>query len=610
MDGLGIHVLANEWHSWFAGARIDKVHQPSARELVLTLRTGGKNERILLSAHRQMARAHVLRHIRPNNPQDPPMFCMLLRRRIEGGRIISVWQPGWERILGLEIEAQNDFGDLVKYHLILEVMGKHSNLVFCQADEAGNPSKIVDSIVHVTPDMSRVRPVLPGHLYTAPPPQDKLSIEDLKAQMLVDTLANAQTRKQVERNVTSQLQGAGPETVREALFRAHDGQAADTGVKGPAATDAWTITAEEVPRLAEQLLLSLRQIYDEAVNRKEPATVAEDQLGQTIAAAPFRMLSQTRVVNMDSYDEALEKLYQSALTMSQFSAEQRNITRSVTESLDKLRGKLVKLENERFESLDSETPRIYGEVLMAFAYQVEKGASSVTLPNFYDDDNPLEIQLNPALSATQNATHYFKTASKKKRAIPLIAEEIAQTTEDINYLESVLALLEQTEPRGYGPIRTELERQGFLNRKREARNQGRQSRAKAKAHDDIGKPEEYLSLDGFRIRVGRNNLQNDRLTLKWSQPDDVWLHVKDAPGSHVVIQTERRTIPEATLHQAALLAAYFSKLRTSVNVPVDYTETRHVWKPNGARPGHVLYDHQKTLYATPDKSLIDAIARP
>ena len=609
MDGLGIRVLAGEWENWFAGARIEKVHQPTAREVVLTLRRAGKTTRVLLSAHRQLGRAHVLRKVRPDNPQEPPMFCMLLRRRIEGGKVTRVWQPGWERILCLDIEAQSDIGDIVHYVLLLEVMGKHSNLIFCVADDAGTPTKVVDAIVHVTPDMSRVRPVLPGHAYTLPPVQDKAAIEHLNATSLELAFSSVTTAKQAERAIMGTLLGAGPETAREALHRAQIHLTSDIGTtserKDVEERAHSTVEKTDLEKLQEVI----RHLYRAAEERQESASILEDQLGQAVASAPFMLSFGPRVVQMESFDAALERLYEAALTRSQFSAEYQSIVRSVADTVGRLRGKLAKLEREREDSLDIDSPRIAGELLMAYLYQVEKGASSVVLPNFYDSESPLSISLDPALSPTQNATRYMKLASKRKRALPLIALEMEKTSHDIAYLESVLQMLDQTAPGHYGPIRTELERQGFLAKKhRGAGKTTKEARqVKHRQSEQMGRPDEFTSTDGFTIRVGRNNLQNDRLTLKSGKPGDIWLHVKDAPGSHVVIDTGQKEVPDSTLHEAALLAAYFSKLRSSVNVPVDFTEVRHVWKPSGARPGHVLYDHQKTLYATPDKALIDEI---
>ncbi len=608
MDGLGIRVLTGEWNEWFTGARIEKVHQPTAREVVLTLRKGGKTTRVLLSAHRQLARAHVLRQVRPGNPQEPPMFCMLLRRRIEGGRVTRVWQPGWERILCLDIEAQNDIGDVIRYVLALEVMGKHSNLIFCLQNEDGSPDKIVDAIVHVTPDMSRVRKVLPGHLYTLPPAQNKVDIKNLDAATLETALIGVTTTKEAQRAIMGVLLGAGPDTTREALHRAQVDLNTSIGSSTASADRNRTTDGNGVafPKNdISRLLETLHQLYTAAEQRQEPASILQDQLGQAVAAAPFFFSLGLRVVKLESFDAALERLYEAALTRSQFSADYQSMVRSVSDTLDRLRGKLAKLDSEREESLDADSPRIAGELLMAYLYQVPKGASRVELPNFYDDDTPLAISLDPALSATQNATRYFKLASKRKRALPLIAHAMEKTSQDMAYLESVLQLLEQTDPGHYGPIRTELERQGFLVKKRRSEGKAKQ-RAQGKHHhaEQIGRPDEFISTDGFTIRVGKSNLQNDRLTLKFGKPDDIWLHVKDAPGSHVLIEADHREVPETTLHEAALLAAYFSKLRTSINVPVDFTEVRHVWKPNGARPGYVLYDNQKTLYATPDKTLI------
>ncbi|MCL6453039.1 MAG: NFACT family protein [Alicyclobacillus sp.] len=585
MDGLGIRVLAQEWNAWFAGARIDKVHQPTARELVLAVRAPGRSERILLSADRQAPRAHGLRGGRPANPTDPPMFCMLVRRRIEGGRIVSVQQPGWERVLQIHVESLDDIGEPAHFALVLEMMGKHSNLIFCAADPLGTPLRVLDAVVHVTADMSRVRQVIPGVPYQAPPPQDKVTVSALTVGEVADLLAGRSERS-VLRSFLARVHGVGPELIRETAAR----------VGWDAAPEVW--------------LAQLRELFNPAAAGHSTPTVGVNELGYVVAAAPFPLTFTPRAETASSFDAAVEQLYADAVRRLQNSSAYRELDQAIAAQLDRLRGKRAKLEQEQVDEREIESLRMQGDLLMAFLHQVQKGRRSVTLPNFYDGDRPCTIALDPALSPTENATRYYKRASKRKRALPVVAAELERTADDIRYLESVLATLEQGDPSLYPAIRKELERQGFIRPKVQA--QGRRKGVTAekrngRGKDDIGRPDEYRSSDGWRIRVGRNNLQNDRLTLRQSRPDDLWFHVKDAPGSHVVVEVPSTPVPETTLAEAALLAAYFSKLRTEANVPVDYTAVRHVWKPNGARPGHVLYEGQRTVYATPDKALMDGL---
>lgn len=609
MDGLGIRVLGLEWHNSFGGGRIDKIHQPNAQELVLTVRANGQTSRLLLSAHKQFARAHSLRTVKPANPVEPPMFCMLLRRRIEGGRILSIRQPDWERILHIHIAAQDELGDPAYYLLILEVMGKHSNLIFCHATEEGMPLTVVDSVVHVTPDMSRVRQILPGIKYVGPPPQEgKVSVYDLSQDVIALAFEQSKSEKAFARALMTYVHGLGPDTAKEAIRRAAVGAQRGQQIL----TDAFShLKTWPLEQAAAAIAYALGDLFNRTETKQESPSIGRNDMGYVEAAAPFSISFTPRTEELSSFDECIEQLYEETSRRSQVTAAFQEIEQAVLTHLDRLRGKSVKLTEQRVESEDIEEPRIKGELLMAYSYQVAKGASSAELPNFYDENRPMVIELDPALSATANATQYFKQASKRKRAIPILEEELLRTKGDIEYLESVLATLNQVDGSLYPSIRSELEKQGFIRAKNVSKGHHKQGNKRKESpkqkREDIGRPDEYWSCDGHRIRVGRNNLQNDRLTLRTSRPSDIWLHVKDAPGSHVVIESGDGPVPHSTIEEAALLAAYFSKARIGSNVPVDWTEIKNVWKPNGARPGHVLYESQRTLYATPDKALIDVI---
>ncbi|MCL6515410.1 NFACT family protein [Alicyclobacillus sp.] len=577
MDGLAVRALCADWNERFLRARIEKIHQPGDREVVLTLRTQAGVRRVLLCAHRALPRAHELHLARPANPDEPPMFCMLLRKRLEGGRVIAVRQQGWDRVMELHVEAVDELGDRVRYALVLEMMGKHSNLMLVEADTQGALGRIVDSVVHVGADLSRVRQVLPGLAYRPAPP-------------LARTVYNEVTEADIEALGLADL-----DPKRRA--RALGGLVAGMG----------TVTAEEVLHRAgstdgASVLRALREVFSAATGRLEPPTVGLDDLGWPLAAAPFRLTHCARFEETGTLDEAIDRLYARVLERGQTSRLAQALVRDVQRQMDRLRGKIANLEREQAEASDHEALRVRGELLLSYPHLVARGAGEVTLPNFYADGAPETIPLDPALTAIENAQRYFHQASRKKRAIPRIDAELEQSRRDLVYLEEVLLYVETARPEELAAIRRELVQQGFLPAGRP-----RAERPDRRGDRGPGQPDAYESSDGWIIRVGRNHAQNDRLTLRQSQPDDVWLHTKDLPGSHVVIQTQGREVPETTLHEAALLAAYFSRGRDAGTVAVDHTRIRHVWKPNGARPGFVLYDHQKTLYVHPDRQRIEAI---
>ncbi len=516
------------------------------------------------------------------------MFCMLLRKRLESGRLLEVRQQGWDRVLEFVFESLNEIGDTVQHVLILEVMGKHSNLILTTANDAGQPERIVDSIVHVTREMSRVRQVLPGLPYQPAPPQNKKSYLEVTVEDVAALELSEKSGKRKNLALCGLVAGIGPTAAREILYRAGSAE-------------------EGVPVRADAVVRELRSLVDGVLHGTEHPSIGLDELGIPAEAAPYALHSYPSFRAVESLSDALQLVYAEAVGRVHTSNLSRDLENAVLAHLDRLRGKRQKMQEQHAESQDFEQYRIQGELLTAYAHLVQKGATEVTLPNFYDDEKPLTIPLDPALSATHNAQRYFRLASKKKRALPLLEKELEQIEQDMQYLENILVYLQDANAEQLQALRDELEKEGFLQPKATRK---RRSHPQKRASGGAGTPDVYVSSDGYTIRVGRNNAQNDRLTLKSSQPFDIWLHVKDMPGSHVVITANRATeVPERTLEEAALLAAYFSKGRNSANVPVDFTQIRHVWKPNGARPGHVLYDHQKTLYVTPERGHVEEILR-
>lgn len=591
MDGLTIRRLALELDATLRGAKIEKIYQPGDRDIVLSLRVPGQGGmRLFLSAHKQFARVHFLIDERPENPQEPPMFCMLLRKHLEGGRVASVEQRDWDRVLTFCIEAIDELGDVRVYTLIAELMGRHSNLILCRADDAEGSQRIVDSIVRVTEFMSRHREVLPGAPYIAPPEQHKQTVSELPSTLFSGINSDQWMSRANAMFIVDRVAGLGPVSAREILHRA-------------------AIEREHQPELSvsETVIEQTKRLIEIASSGEEMASTALDEMGRAMECAPFLLTHRPSHAPCPSMSEAIRRRFADTGEVLYHSHLQDELQRAVLEHLDRLRGKRVKLEESRAESTDEGIYRVKAELLTAFAHQFTKGDTSVELPNYYEDNQPLLIELDPALDPIGNAQRYFKMASKRKRAAASVHEQLEETERDMRYLEEVMESLRDASLDNLEQVRSELVSQGFLQDKpaKRKRNVGR---AQRQLKAPVSRPEVFLSEEGFIIRVGRNNSQNDRLTLKQSDKSDIWLHVKDQPGSHVVIERgQANEIPEGTIEEAALLAAYFSRGRDSATVPVDFTEIRHVWKPNGSRPGFVLYDHQKTLFVTPERSVLEPI---
>lgn len=586
MDGLTMRRLTIELASRLQGSKIEKIYQPGERDLVLSVRQSGVGTaKLFLSAHKQFARVHFLAEERPDNPQEPPMFCRFLRKHIEGGRIVDVVQHDWDRVIEFRIEGIDELGDVRVYSLICELMGRHSNILLCREEQ--DRLRIMDAIVRVTEAMSRHREVLPGAPYIAPPAQHKATYLDTTADALTGLDALQATSRANAMYLVERVAGLGPVSAREILHRANVG---DTSAP-----------------FAERVAQNLHRLVDVVMKEGEAASVSLDELGRATECAPFFLTHRHNYAACPSMSEAIRRRFADTGQVMYHSHLQDELRRVVDDAIDKLRGKRLKLEQSLTESADEGIYRIKAELLTAYAYQVEKGETRVVLENYYEDNAPMAIDLDPAFDAIENAQRYFKQATKRKRAASLVAEQLDATNADMRYLEEVLESLRDAGIENLEQIRRELVSQGFLQ-ERQTKHKGKGKPQKSTKDKIESKPDMYISEDGLVIRVGRNNLQNDRLTLRQSDKDDLWLHVKDQPGSHVVVEKgDVDEIPETTVEEAALLAAYFSRGRDSSSVAVDITRIRHVWKPNGARPGLVLYDHQRTLFVTPDRSLVEPI---
>jgi len=544
MDGAMLASVVHELERLLVGGRIDKIIQSEADEIIIAARAGGANHKLLLTANAQAPRIH-LTALAKTAPQTAPQFCMVLRKHLSGGRILGIRQPHFERVVEMDIENRTEMGDTARKTLLIEIMGKHSNIILRDAS-----GKVLDAVKHVPPSVSSVRTVLPGAQYQPPPNRGK-----------ANPLEAVPTG---EASLFEQFNGISPVLSEEICGEAARGA-------GLPAAFAQFVQRIQTGAFAPQLYF--------------------DDTGKAVDITPwpFFLYVQHRAQPYDSPSEMLETFYQRRDTAYRLQQKTTDLRKVITLLLERARKKSFAHEKDLTATHDRDTLRIRGELLTAYLHKVPRGAATFTAENFYDDNAPMDIPLDPALSPADNAQRFFRQYNKQKRAAIALQEQIAQNNADITYLESVLAALQNSHAEeDIAEIRAELADQRFIKRAPKTKQKSRPA-----------KPLHYTSSDGYDLYVGKNNTQNDTLTLRTAGPNDLWFHTKDIPGSHVILLTRNTDPPETTLHEAANLAAYHSRARTSSNVPVDYVARRHVKKPAGAKPGYVIYDYHKTLYVTP-----------
>jgi len=576
--------LVRELRQEAVGARIEKIHQPTREELVLSLRgrqgdespnqqqvfqrgaplkngsfSPDKKKKLLLSATANAPRVSLIAQA-PENPAAPPMFCMLLRKLLTGTRLTDITQPGLERVLFLAFAGFNELGDAVTYRLAAEIMGKHSNLILL--DGSG---KIIDAIKRIDASESSVRLTLPGVTYALPPSQGKLDITISPVSELLPRL-NANPELPLEKRLLTHLQGCSPLICRELAFSGE--------------------TPEGVVRALEKVSLALSQpptpwmITDPDGKPLDISFMDITQYGSAAASVAF-----------ENFSALLEGFYAQRDRQNRMKIKTAGLLKTVQTARDRTARKLGFQRQDLQKSADRAGLRIKGELINAHLNSIPKGAAFCEVPDYYDDMNLLRIALDPRLSPAQNAQHYFKAYRKACTAEQMLIGLIEKGEQELIYLDSVLeAIGRATGERELSEIREELCGQGRLRAQ--------------KGHKKLPAslpPFEFVSDDGFTVLVGRNNRQNDLLSLKFARGKDIWLHAKGLPGAHVIVVSHGADVPEGTLLLAAQLAAGHSRARDSAQVPVDYTFAKQVKKPAGAKPGMVTYNQHKTLYVTPRK---------
>ncbi len=566
MDGFTLHFLARELREALVGARVDRAVQPERDEVLLTMRNHNENFNVLFSASAGCARAHITR-VKKNNPLEPPMLCMLLRKHLSGARVTDVRQIDCDRILEIAFEHFDELGERTTKTLVCEFMGKHSNLIFLTAD-----GKIIDSARHVTEQISSVRQVLPGLYYQRPPAHGKLPFLALEPAALAARLAEAP--KTLHKALSECVSGLSTQTAREIAYRTLGDESASTGSLAPEAV------AEAVVRVMQEMLGEFSPALLYAPGEDAPIDAVP---------IPFKSRAHLDCRPMPSLSAALDEFYRARDLAERMQQKSAALHRVLKNNLERSEKKLAIQEEALLNCERAEDYRIKGELLMANLHLVSKGAKRVSVPNYYDEAlTPMEIELDERISPAQNAQRYFKRYQKARSARKFALEQKAIAQEEIRYLASQLLALETcTEEAELAEIREELEKLGYVRA-----NHNRRQMKKLPPST----PLRFTAPSGAEIFVGKNNRQNDELTFS-AKPGYVWLHAKDMPGSHVIIARENPD--EATIRFAASLAARYSSGRESGRVPIDYALKKYVKKPSGAKPGFVTYTNQKTLYAEP-----------
>ncbi|KRM72641.1 NFACT RNA binding domain-containing protein [Lacticaseibacillus brantae] len=548
-DGIFTHAMAQELNTAIVGARVQKIQQPYPNEIVLTMRKNRKNLPVLLSAHPQYARVQIT-DIPFANPDVPSKFTMTLRKYLAAASLERLVQVDNDRVLHLDFATRDELGDALSLRLVVEIMGRHSNITLVNL----NNGKILDLIRHVPADQNRYRLLMPGATYVNPPAQDKQN--PFTAPVPDGSVAAS--------DLQQQFQGLAKDSATELANRL-----ATSGSAG------W-------------------HAFFAAVDQPDATITSGDSVSFT--AVPYQSLAGEQQ-HYPTLSAMLDAFYAQKAERDRVQQQGYQLIRVLKNEIDKDKKKQVKLDQTLKASEKADDYRIKGEVLTTYLSQVTRGMTTITLPNFYADEAPLTISLSNQLSPSQNAQKYFAKYQKLRNSVAYVHEQTAKNQAELDYLEGIAAQIELANPKDIEDIRLELQDAGYLKKQKQGKKPAKRPK--------LAKPDHFFASDGTSIFVGKNNLQNDQLTLKTAKKTDIWLHAKDVPGSHVIIDSAAPS--DKTLTEAAMLAAYFSKNRNGANVPVDYIEVKKIRKPNGAKPGFVVYEGQQTINVTPELAVVERL---
>ena len=580
LDGLVIHSIVDELHKKLLGGKIDKVYQPENDEVVLHIRNNKENFKLVLSCSASNPRVYLASDYKKENPINAPMFCMLFRKYIQGGNIVNVSQVDFERIIKISVESFDELKEKTTKDIIIEIMGRHSNIILTHSSN----NKIIDSAKRIPPSVSRVRQILPGQTYVLPPKQDKLNpINEISLNTFVDTLSSFDGP--IFKAIYSKFLGISSVIAKEICFRANIDENLLVS----------EISSDDISKIYREFHNLFKYIKDNVYN---PCMVIDTSIDKVLdfSCINLSLFSNLSIINDDSISKILENYYATKDIKDRIHQRSSDLRKSISIKLDRLYNKLNKQEKELIESENADIYKIKGELITSYIYMIEKGMESVEVANFYDPEyKNIKISLNTNFTPSENAQKYFKKYNKLKTAKKEITSQMEITKEEIDYLENIMLSIENCENLAeLMDIREELGKVGYLRSKNNSKKETKLTT----------KPHEFVSSNGFKILVGKNNKQNDHLTLKVASNEDIWMHTKNIPGSHVIIKTEGKEVPDETIFEGAMLAAFFSKSKMSSQVPVDYTKKKNVKKPNGAKPGMVIYDTNNTIYVTPTEELV------
>ena len=581
-DGITVSAIKAEIEDKILGGRIDKVYQPEKDEIILGIRSMGQAYKLLLTSNASNPKFHFTQ-TNPSNPMTPPLFCMVMRKHLQSGKIIKIEQPDFDRILNIYVESLNELGDYSVKKLVLEIMGRHSNIILTDENNT-----ILDCIKHIGHDTSSVREVLPGREYTLPPSQGKINTLELDNNDFNEVLENNPSFE-IQSVIYKNYTGISPIAASEICYRAN--------VNGSTPVEALTDIQKEIVfnKFAEL-------VEDIKANRFYPESITNEK-GKTIDFSPIEMtqFNGLEIKKYTSISELIESFYANRDFAYRIGQKTQDLRKLITQNIERcIRKKDIQMQTLRSIKNRDEL-RLKGELLTANIYSIKKGMTTVELPNYYSENQELvAIELDSNKTPSENAQKYYKAYNKAKRTFEALKDQIKSNDEELAYLESVLTSVNNcTDEQDVKEIRRELREEGYVKK---VKNQ----KDKSKKHSV---PLHFISQDGFDIYVCKNNIQNDELTLKFARPRDIWMHTKNIPGSHVIIVANGQTIPDTTLNEGAMLSAFYSKAKNSSKVPVDYTEKKNVKKPNGSKPGFVIYETNKTAYITTSEEEIKKIRR-
>lgn len=586
LDGLVIHSLVDELSTKLVGGKVDKVHQPEDDEIVLYIRNNKENYKLVLSCSSSNPRVYIANDYKKENPKKAPMLCMLFRKYIQSGNIVGISQVGFERIIKISVDSLDELKEKSTKDIYIEIMGRHSNIILTHSLD----NKIIDSAKRIPTSISRARQILPGITYELPPAQSKLNpLHNISNSTFMDSLKSYEGP--IFKGIYSKFLGISPIISKEICYRANVNEK----------TSISDLSNSKLNSLYNEFNNLFKDIRN---NNYSPCIVVNEKVDRVVdfSCISLNLYNEFKFIIKDSMSTILEDYYKTKDIKDRIHQRASDLKKSISIKLERLYHKQEKQEEELKEAENADIYKVKGELLTAYIYMIQKGMESIEVQNFYDPNyENISISLKKNLTPSENSQRYFKKYNKLKTAKKEITSQMSINKEEIDYLENILLNIENCENLAeLQDIKDELISLGYSK-----------ASGKLKSKKEIAKlttsPHEFMSSDGVKILVGKNNKQNDHLTLRIADPDDIWMHTKNIPGSHVIIKCAGKEVSEQTIYEGAMLAAYFSKSKMSSQVPVDYTKKKHVKKPSGSKPGMVIYETNSTMYVTPTEEMVASL---